>query len=128
MEIVALGTVADIVPLLSENRKLVKLGLARMKETKLEGLRQLLEVAGLGGKDVTSGQVGFVLAPRLNAAGRLETAMRGVELLLTEDENKARDIALMLNELNGERQQVEADILEQAKKQLASVDTASMGR
>ena len=125
LEIVALGTVADIVPLLSENRKLVKLGLEHIKETKLEGLRQLIEVAGLGGKEVTSGQVGFVLAPRLNAAGRLETAMRGVELLMTEDENKARDIALTLNELNSERQQVEADILEQAKKQLASVDTVS---
>ncbi len=125
LELVALGTVADIVPLLSENRKLVKIGLSRMKETKLQGLRQLIEVAGLAGKDISSGQVGFVLAPRLNAAGRLETAMRGVELLMTEDENKARDIALMLNELNGERQQVEADILEQAQKQLASVDTAS---
>lgn len=123
LELVALGTVADIVPLLSENRKLVKIGLARMKETKIEGLRQLIEVAGLGGKDVTSGQVGFVLAPRLNAAGRLETAMRGVELLMAEDEGKARDIALMLSELNSERQQVEADIVEQAKEQLASVDT-----
>ena len=125
LEIVALGTVADIVPLLSENRKLVKLGLECMKETKLEGLRQLIEVAGLGGKDITSGQVGFVLAPRLNAAGRLETAMRGVELLLTEDDEKAKDIALTLNELNAERQQIEADILEQAKKQLASVDTTA---
>ena len=125
LEVVALGTVADIVPLLSENRKLVKLGLACMKKTKLEGLRQLIEVAGLGGKDISSGQVGFVLAPRLNAAGRLETAMRGVELLLTEDEDKAKDIALTLNELNTERQQIEADILEQAKKQLASIDTAA---
>ena len=125
LEIVALGTVADIVPLLSENRKFVKLGLARMKETEMEGLRQLLEVSGLSGKDVTSGQVGFVLAPRLNAAGRLETAMRGVELLMAEDEGRARDIALALNELNSERQQVEADILEQAKQQLASVDTAA---
>ena len=125
LEIVALGTVADIVPLLSENRKLVKLGLACMKETKLKGLQQLIEAAGLAGKEILSGQVGFMLAPRLNAAGRLETAMRGVELLLTEDENKAKDIALMLNELNAERQQVEADILEQAKKQLASVDTAA---
>ncbi|MBO4853193.1 MAG: single-stranded-DNA-specific exonuclease RecJ, partial [Schwartzia sp.] len=125
IELVALGTVADIVPLLSENRKLVKIGLSRMKETKLQGLRQLIDVAGLSGKEISSGQIGFMLAPRLNAAGRLETAMRGVELLMTEDENKARDIALMLNELNGERQQVEADILEQAKKQLASVDTAA---
>ena len=125
LEIVALGTVADIVPLLSENRKLVKLGLACMKETKLNGLRQLVEVSGLGGKEISSGQIGFVLAPRLNAAGRLETAMRGVELLLTEDEERAKDIALTLNELNSERQQIEADILEQAKKQLASVDTAA---
>ena len=124
LEIVALGTIADIVPLLSENRKLVKLGLARMRETKLEGLRQLIEVSGLSGRDITSGQVGFVLAPRLNAAGRLETAMRGVELLMAEDEAKARDIALTLNELNSERQQVEADILEQAKQQLVSVDTS----
>ena len=125
LELVALGTVADIVPLLSENRKFVKIGLLRMKDTKLQGLRQLMEVAGLGGKAISSGQIGFVLAPRLNAAGRLETAMRGVELLMTEDENKARDIASMLNELNSERQQVEADILEQAKKQLAAIDTTA---
>ncbi|MBR1760144.1 MAG: single-stranded-DNA-specific exonuclease RecJ [Schwartzia sp.] len=125
LEVVALGTIADIVPLLSENRKLVKLGLVEMKGTKIEGLRQLIEVSGLSGKEITSGQVGFVLAPRLNAAGRLETAMRGVELLLTEEESRAKDIALALNELNSERQQVEADILEQAKKQLASVDTVA---
>ena len=123
LEIVALGTVADIVPLLSENRKLAKVGLARMNDTKLEGLKQLIQVAGLADKEITSGQVGFMLAPRLNAAGRLETAMRGVELLMTDDKDKAKDIAMTLNALNAERQQVEADILEQAKKQLASVDT-----
>ncbi len=125
LELVALGTVADIVPLRSENRKMVKIGLSCMKDTNMAGLRQLIDVAGLKGKEISSGQVGFMLAPRLNAAGRLETAMRGVELLMNEDENKARDIALMLNELNSERQQVESDILEQAKKQLASVDIAA---
>jgi single-stranded-DNA-specific exonuclease len=125
LELVALGTVADIVPLLSENRKLVKIGLSRMKGTKIEGLRQLIEAAGLSGQDISSGQVGFMLAPRLNAAGRLETAMRGVELLLSEDGEKALEIAQGLNQLNSERQQVEADIVEQAKEQLASVDTAA---
>lgn len=122
-ELVALGTVADIVPLVSENRKLVKLGLTRMKETKLAGLRALLEVTGLADKEVTSGQVGFVLAPRLNAAGRLATAARGAELLLEEDVERARPVAEELNEMNVERQQVESEILEQAMKQIENVDT-----
>ncbi|MBR5381368.1 MAG: single-stranded-DNA-specific exonuclease RecJ [Oscillospiraceae bacterium] len=122
-ELVALGTVADIVPLVSENRRFVKLGLTRMKETKLAGLRALMEVTGLLDKEVTSGQVGFVLAPRLNAAGRLATAAQGAELLLAEDMERARPIAETLNEMNAERQQVEGEILEQAKKQLESADT-----
>ncbi len=125
LELVALGTVADIVPLLSENRKLVKIGLSRMKDTKIKGLHRLIEAAGLSGQDISSGQVGFVLAPRLNAAGRLETAMHGVELLLSEDGEKALEIAQGLNQLNSERQQIEADIIEQAKEQLLSVDTTS---
>lgn len=125
LELVALGTVADIVPLLSENRKLVKKGLSRMKNTKIEGLRQLIEAAGLSEQDISSGQIGFILAPRLNAAGRLDTAMRGVELLLSEDREKALEIALGLNQLNAERQQVEADIVAQAKEQLASVDATA---
>ncbi len=125
IELVALGTVADIVPLLSENRKLVKLGLSRMKETQVIGLEKLIEASGLGGKNISSGQVGFVLAPRLNAAGRLAAAMRGVELLLSEDSVQAMEIAAELNMLNSERQQIEADIVEQAKLQLESVDISS---
>ncbi len=125
IELVALGTVADIVPLLSENRKLVKIGLGLMKDTQIEGLRRLIEAAGLEGQDISSGQVGFVLAPRLNAAGRLETAMRGVQLLLSEDGGEALEIAHSLNQLNTARQEIEADIVEQARKQLESVDTES---
>ena len=108
-ELVALGTIADIVPLLGENRKLVKMGLKAIAETKFPGLQALIEVSGLQGREIGSGQIGFTLAPRLNAAGRIGSALEGVKLLLTEDRDEADGIAAMLNEQNLQRQQIERE-------------------
>ena len=122
MELVALGTVADIVPLLDENRKIVSLGLKAMENTPFLGLRALLEVAGLEGKKLTAGHIGFMLAPRLNAAGRIATAQKGAELLLTENAELAASLAQELNGDNLERQQLEKEIFDLVEKQLEQVD------
>jgi len=101
------------VPLLEQNRLLVTSGLQRMGAGTRTGLSALKQVAGISG-DVTAGQVGFRLAPRLNAAGRLESAVPGVELLLTDDRRLADRLAMELNDANSERQGVERCILEEA--------------
>ena len=118
LEIVALGTIADLVPLLGENRKLVRMGLERMNTTELPGLRALIKVAGLADKTVGAGQVGFLLAPRLNAAGRLDTASKGRDLLLSEDMETAERIAKELDDENHARQEIEQEILALAEKKL----------
>ena len=119
LDIAALGTVADLVPLVGENRKIVQMGLQQMAEHPCVGIRALIEVAGLGAKSINTGQVGFQLAPRLNAAGRIETARHGAELLLTEDTACAARMAGDLNALNTERRDLEQDILAEAELQLA---------
>ncbi|MGN0941402.1 MAG: single-stranded-DNA-specific exonuclease RecJ [Selenomonadaceae bacterium] len=120
LELAALGTIADLVPLLGENRKIVKAGLKAINENpeRILGLHELIDVSGLSGKSVTSGQVGFVIAPRLNAAGRLETASIGTELLLSSDKEKARELAAELDGANEERKRIELDILAQAEEQI----------
>lgn len=122
LDIVALGTVADVVPLIGENRKIVQEGLAVLKNSKIPGVRALLSVSSLKEKELTAGHIGFVLAPRLNAAGRLASALRGVELLLTEDEKKAQLIAEELDAANRQRQAIEQEILQAAEKQLEEID------
>ena len=114
IELAALGTVADLVPLIGENRKLVRLGLKRMPETSIVGLRELINVAGLEGKQITAGHCGYNIAPRLNAVGRLGSAAIGVELLTTSDPIKARQIALQLDRENTRRKQLEEDMLRSA--------------
>lgn len=121
MDIVALGTVADLVPLVGENRKIVRLGLRVMSEHPCEGIAALIRVAGIEGKAINTGMVGFQLAPRLNAAGRIETAQRGVELLLAEDVREADRIAGELNALNMERRNLEQSILMEAEALLSDV-------
>lgn len=123
LELVAMGTVADMVPLLDENRKLVKEGLKRFKTTSILGLEELIRVSGLREQTVTAGNIGFVLAPRLNAAGRMENAAKGVELLLAKEREKAAALAEELNTANLERKAVEQDILAQAEAQLSNIDT-----
>jgi single-stranded-DNA-specific exonuclease RecJ len=116
LDLVALGTVADIVPLTGENRVLASLGLKRMAVTENIGLRALIKVAGLQDGPISSGQVAFVLAPRLNAAGRLADAKNAVRLLLSRDEKTALQLAKELDERNRERQRVENRILDGALK------------
>ncbi len=113
LDLVALGTIADLVPLVDQNRLLVAAGLQRMGDGCRCGLTALKQVAGIKGA-VSSGQVGFQLAPRLNAAGRLESAVPGVELLLTDDFVKASELAAELDAANQERRQMERRILDQA--------------
>lgn len=122
LDIVALGTVADVVPLVGENRKIVQQGLRVLKKSKRLGIQALLAVTELKEKEITAGHIGFVLAPRLNAAGRLASALRGVELLLTEDAAEAQAIAEELDAANRERQAVEQEILQAAEKQIESID------
>jgi single-stranded-DNA-specific exonuclease len=115
---VAIATVADIVPLTGENRVIVQRGLSGMRRVKNAGLRALMTVAGLDeGAPPSTHQVAFRLAPRINAAGRMDTAKDVIELFLTDDEGRAREIAEKLDLLNRERQQVEAEIVETLLKQ-----------
>jgi single-stranded-DNA-specific exonuclease len=113
LKIVALATVADVVPLQGENRTIVKHGLAGFRDLKNVGLRALLQVAGLAeGEAPTAGQVAFRIAPRINAAGRMAHAEDVIHLFLTADAARAKEIAARLHELNAERQQTEADIVQ----------------
>ena len=111
LKVVALGTIADVVPLTGENRVIAHFGLAGLQEPVHEGLGALLEVAGLRGRAVSTGDVGFRLAPRLNAAGRMENARDVIDLFTSLDAGKAREIAERLDGLNRERQLVEEQIL-----------------
>ncbi|HEV2491649.1 MAG TPA: single-stranded-DNA-specific exonuclease RecJ [Terriglobia bacterium] len=111
LKVVALGTIADVVPLVGENRVIAHFGLAGLREPVHQGLGALLDVAGVRGRAVTTGDVGFRLAPRLNAAGRMENARDVIDLFTCLDGGKAREIAERLDGLNRERQQVEEQIL-----------------
>ncbi len=113
LDLVALATIADIVPLTGENRVLVRHGLKLLTESRWPGLRALIQASGLAGKEDPAGQVGFILAPRLNAAGRVGDANDGLRLLLTDDENEANRLALMLERMNVERQGLDQRILEE---------------
>lgn len=116
--LVALGTIADIVPLRDENRILVKEGLNQLVGDTRPGIRALKEVSGIKPGELSAEQVGFALAPRLNACGRLGKADFGVKLLLTEDRDEALEIAGYLNEENQSRQRLEQEILEEALVEL----------
>ncbi len=122
LDLVALGTIADLVPLTGQNRILAAAGLQRMGEGCRTGLAALKQVAGVKGT-VSSGQVGFQLAPRLNAAGRLESAVPGVELLLTDDSQQAAALADELDGANTERRQVERRIFEEAISMMDQSET-----
>ena len=114
-ELVALGTVADIVPLQDENRALVKRGMKAMETTSLTGLRKLLQVCRCYQETITTEKIGFILAPRLNAVGRLEHAQLAVELLITKDEEAAERMAGNLNDENAVRQEISRQIFTEAE-------------
>lgn len=120
ISLVALATVADMVPLEGENRIFVRHGLAGIDARPSAGLRALLEVSGCLGRTLTTGAVGFKLAPRINAAGRLERAMQAVELLTTDDEARARELAQNLDECNARRQEIEQTIVAEAHQMLGA--------
>jgi single-stranded-DNA-specific exonuclease len=116
MGLVALATIADVVPLSDENRIMVRHGLAGLAGEPTTGMRALMEVSGcLAKKRLNTGTVGFILAPRINAAGRLERAMMAVEMLTTDDALRARQIALELDRCNVRRQEIERRIQEEAR-------------
>src|SRR6185295_13394332 len=119
VKIAAIGTLADVVPLVGENRVIAKLGLASLSTSRhTVGLRSLLEASGLSGKTIDSYQVAFMLAPRVNAAGRMSTPDIATRLLLATDEgavDDARALAQQLNDENLRRQQEEAELVAQAK-------------
>ncbi len=110
-DLAALGTVADLVSINGENRTIVKAGMFNLENTERIGLNSLMDKAGVS--DINSGTIGFRIAPRINAAGRLGTAYDAVKLFLTEDEELAEKTAERLHQLNAERQSIEADIYRQ---------------
>ncbi len=122
LDLVALGTVADVVPLTDENRGLVRAGLRRLARTERPGLRALMASAGVDRTGVRASDIGFRLAPRINAAGRLRHPGAALELLLTGDEQRARELAEQLEALNRERQGIEDAIVTDAIQQVDAAD------
>ena len=122
LDLVALGTVADIVPLTGENRALVRRGLERINQASRPGLRAMIEESGLKPGKIDATAIGFVLGPRLNAAGRLETALYSYRVLHTEDESEAMELAALLGKLNRTRQEMTEHSAEMAREQIAQTD------
>ena len=118
IEIAALATVADLVPLVGENRKIVRMGLKEMRETNCVGLKALIITTGLGGKKISAGHIAFQIAPRLNSVGRLKTASEGLKLLLSEDADEAKTLARRLDKMNQQRKDIEAKILAEAEEKV----------
>jgi len=118
LDVVALGTIADVVPLVGENRVLARLGLELLNRGERLGLRALTEAAGLSGKRITSGQIAFVLAPRINAAGRMGNPEQGVRLLLSRDASEAQDIAASLEDDNLRRRRYDEGALIEAAERV----------
>lgn len=116
IDIAAFGTVADIVPLNNENRVITKLGIETLNSTKNIGLKALIETSDLKGKEISSGIIGYRLAPQINAAGRLGNPELGVELLTSDDEEKVKEIATTLKGLNEQRKLIEKAIFIKSKK------------
>ncbi len=127
LDLVALSTVCDMAPLQGENRWLVKQGLAVLSRAERPGLRALMEVSGIDRDRVDADSIGYGLGPRLNAAGRLAHARLALDLLLEEDEERAKQRALELTDLNTRRQQATAAAMALARQMLAEGDPASGG-
>ncbi|MBN2412376.1 single-stranded-DNA-specific exonuclease RecJ [candidate division KSB1 bacterium] len=114
IELVAIGTAADIVPLIDENRIFVKSGLERLNDSDNIGLKTLIYAAGLYGKDIGTGQIVFIIAPRLNAVGRMGDAERAVKLLTTNDEQESQRIAEVIESENRHRKSVDEETFNEA--------------
>ena len=122
IDIVALGTIADVVSLLGENRIIIKHGIDKINTNPCPGIKALIGLSSISGKQITSNGVSFVLAPKINACGRLGDPSIGVKLVLAKDIGVAEEIAKTLNDENIKRQQIEAEILEEATGQLSQID------
>jgi len=121
LDLVALGTAADIVPLVGENRVLTRFGIPQISRTTKPGLKSLAFVSGLMGKKISTGQVVFVLAPRINAIGRLGDAKDAIRLLSTRDEKMAQEIARKLDDDNRRRKRIDEDTLQEALAQMEEI-------
>ncbi len=117
-DLAAVGTVADVMPLTGENRTLVKAGLRQLQNTDRPGLEALLEEVGLAGKPVTAENVSYAIAPRINAAGRMDNAVTALQLVMCEDPDRAAELAHKLNEINTKRQETELQIFKAAQELL----------
>ncbi len=120
LDLVALGTAADIVPLVEENRVFAKIGFERLAETDKAGIVALLEVTGLRGKELNTGQVVFILAPRINAVGRMGDAERAVRLLIADSRQNALNIAAILESENRQRRHVDEETFQEAVEMVES--------
>lgn len=121
-EIAAFATVGDVMQLKGENRILVKEGLSRMKRSANLGLRSLIKVCELSGKDITAYHLGFIIGPCLNATGRLDSAQRALELLMSDSENEAMHIAIELKSMNDSRKDLTAKGVDEAMKAMENWD------
>ncbi len=121
-DLATLATITDIVPLTGENRAISAFGMRKIKKMPSVGFKAVCENAGIDYKTITSGQIGFSIAPRLNAAGRVDNAAVAAELLLTEDEEKAAELAEQLNVLNTHRKELGQQILQEAVEKIESRD------
>lgn len=114
LDLAAIGTIADVVPLRGENRILVKSGLPNISRTKNKGLQALLETAKIKDKKISPFHIGFILGPRINAAGRMDSAHKSLELFLCEDPSQAFTLAQALEQFNTERQKMQRDVVQEA--------------
>ncbi|HVS33196.1 MAG TPA: single-stranded-DNA-specific exonuclease RecJ [Thermoanaerobaculia bacterium] len=119
LKIAAIGTIADVAPLVGENRTIAQLGLDGLSESRNPGLRAMLRRLGLHGKPLRASDIGFKVGPRINAAGRLASADTAIDLFAARDEESAWTICAELDRLNAERQQIEATVREAAQSQMA---------
>lgn len=126
MGLAALGTVVDVAPLVRENRILVRYGIGQISDSASPGLAAMLEVCRLRDKKLQPYHLGYILGPRLNAAGRMGSADKSLRLLLTDDPSEAREIALELEEANRQRRQIEAQILQEVQERIVALDGRQM--
>ena len=127
IDLAAMATVADVVPLTGENRKIVRRGLKEMSNSKCLGLNALVKISGLADKKISAENVAFQIAPRLNSIGRLQSASIGLKLLLTDDPDEAQEIAEQIDETNIRRKQIEKETFLQADKKFQELREESGG-
>ncbi len=121
LELVAIGTIADQIPLTGANRSFVKYGLDKLNETKRPGLSALIDIAAITKGTIRNYEVGFLIAPRLNAMGRLEHAMESLRLLCTKNKSRADELAMKLNRVNLERQKIVEEVVLHAKSSVGDL-------